>query len=59
VISVTVLLQYADENDFTANISISTPLKAYGAEWLPTESLEDLLGESRSIKEKVDSLAEE
>jgi hypothetical protein len=59
VVSITVLLQYAYEDDFSRGISISTPIKALGAEWLTTQSMDDFLSESSELKGKVDALAAE
>ena len=59
VIGVIVLFEYVDENDFSTGISFSTPLKAYGAEWLPSKSIDDFLAESRQAKKEVDTLADD
>ncbi len=58
LISVTVLLQYTYDDYFSGSISFSTPLKSYGAEWVPSQSMEDFLAESRRIKKEIDTLAE-
>lgn len=57
VMGIMVLLQYAYKNDFSTDISISSPIKTFGAEWLRTQSMDDFLSDTRALKEEVDALA--
>ncbi|HLE20806.1 MAG TPA: FHA domain-containing protein [Vicinamibacteria bacterium] len=53
------LMQYSGESHFSSQISFSMPLKALGADWLPTTDLKAFLDESRQLQDDVDALAKE
>ncbi len=58
VVGLTILIERASREEFTTEIQITVPLKAYGVSLTPAESLDEFLVSSRSVKTWVDARAE-
>jgi pSer/pThr/pTyr-binding forkhead associated (FHA) protein len=53
------LIQYSEQSEFSSQISFRMPLKALGAQWLPTTDLDSFLHESEALQGEVDALTRE
>jgi hypothetical protein len=57
VMSFAWLSQLAERSGFSTAIQTNTPLKTFGADWLPATTVEEFMEESRTLRDEIDELA--